>query len=172
MGVNWDKFAKEDLLEIVQVSFHLLSRWRGEKLMNRDSTWTTVHRRRGARYHLDHVLRGVRAPHGRDPRSMVRFPPLRSLSLAHLPFAYSLWSPTLSLCKFSEVKGPGDHLSETQKVWIDVLLGAGVEVEVCRVVTSEEKDEMERKETEKSKGKGGRKRGRTVGSEDAEEEEE
>lgn len=70
------------------------------------------------------------------------------------------------------MKGPGDHLSETQKVWIDVLLGAGVQVEVCRVVTSEEKDEMDRKEREKSKGKGGRKRGRTVGSGDAEEEKE
>lgn len=32
-----------------------------------------------------------------------------------------------------EVKGPGDSLSETQKVWIDVLLSAGIPVEVCKV---------------------------------------
>ena len=51
-----------------------------------------------------------------------------------------------------EVKGPGDRLSETQKVrsmpsdsarsptqvWIDVLLGAGVEVELCSVVEADE----------------------------------
>jgi hypothetical protein len=29
-----------------------------------------------------------------------------------------------------EVKGPGDTLSSTQKVWIDVMLSAGIEVEV------------------------------------------
>ena len=50
-----------------------------------------------------------------------------------------------------EVKGPGDRLSETQKVrwhrrvrpltlqvWIDVLLSAGVEVELCSVVEADE----------------------------------
>ncbi|KAJ1308730.1 hypothetical protein OPQ81_004421 [Rhizoctonia solani] len=44
-----------------------------------------------------------------------------------------LWNAIEKTCKFVEVKGPGDNLSETQKVWIDVLLGAGVDVEVCRV---------------------------------------
>ncbi|PWN29886.1 hypothetical protein BDZ90DRAFT_272584 [Jaminaea rosea] len=38
--------------------------------------------------------------------------------------------PSVKLC---EVKGPGDKLSETQKVWIDVLLRAGLEVEVSLV---------------------------------------
>ncbi|KAG8694499.1 hypothetical protein FRC09_009804, partial [Ceratobasidium sp. 395] len=44
-----------------------------------------------------------------------------------------VWNHAEKTCKFVEVKGPGDNLSETQKVWIDVLLGAGVDVEVCRV---------------------------------------
>ncbi|KAG9087418.1 Cleavage polyadenylation factor subunit clp1 [Ceratobasidium sp. 370] len=44
-----------------------------------------------------------------------------------------IWNHAEKTCKFVEVKGPGDNLSETQKVWIDVLLGAGVDVEVCRV---------------------------------------
>lgn len=44
-----------------------------------------------------------------------------------------VWNASEKICKFVEVKGPGDNLSETQKVWIDVLLGAGVDVEVCRV---------------------------------------
>ncbi|ELU45741.1 coiled-coil domain-containing protein MTMR15 [Rhizoctonia solani AG-1 IA] len=44
-----------------------------------------------------------------------------------------VWNSAEKTCKFVEVKGPGDNLSETQKVWIDVLLGAGVDVELCRV---------------------------------------
>lgn len=57
----------------------------------------------------------------------------------------SLWNPERKRCLFSEVKGPGDTLSETQKVWIDVLLGAGVGVEVCRVMTHEDKDDFDAK---------------------------
>ena len=54
----------------------------------------------------------------------------------------SLWNPETSRALFSEIKGPGDQLSETQKVWIDVLLAAGVSVEVVKVVeTKERRDE-------------------------------
>ncbi|GAA6063048.1 hypothetical protein JCM10212_001111 [Sporobolomyces blumeae] len=66
-----------------------------------------------------------------------------------------LWNPTEHRVRFSEVKGPGDNLSETQKVWIDVLLSVGVEVELCRVVESRTRD-----------------LGRDDGDEDNEEEEE
>lgn len=45
-----------------------------------------------------------------------------------------LWNAEHRLCKFVEVKGPGDTLRENQKVWIDVLLRAQVPVEICRVV--------------------------------------
>lgn len=41
------------------------------------------------------------------------------------------------------MKGPGDVLSETQKVWIDVLLSAGVEVELCSVKQIFEEDELD-----------------------------
>ncbi|RUS18970.1 hypothetical protein BC937DRAFT_88121 [Endogone sp. FLAS-F59071] len=41
------------------------------------------------------------------------------------------WDYKNKKCKF--VEGPGDKLSETQKVWIDLLLSAGVDVEVCHV---------------------------------------
>ncbi|KAA1469402.1 hypothetical protein DENSPDRAFT_816316 [Dentipellis sp. KUC8613] len=47
-----------------------------------------------------------------------------------------LWHTEDKLCKFVEVKGPGDTLQENQKVWIDVLLRAGVAVEVCLVEDS------------------------------------
>ncbi|KAH9832914.1 VRR-NUC domain-containing protein [Rhodofomes roseus] len=45
-----------------------------------------------------------------------------------------VWHSATRESKFVEVKGPGDKLQENQKVWIDVLLQAGVVVEECRVV--------------------------------------
>lgn len=44
-----------------------------------------------------------------------------------------VWNPQTKDARFVEVKGPGDSLSETQKIWIDVLLSSGIQVEVCRV---------------------------------------
>ena len=73
--------------------------------------------------------------------------------------------------------GPGDSLSSTQQVWIDVLLSAGIPVELCKVMTSEQKIAMEdkkeamlakRKET--SEGKKKKKRKREESSEEDEEE--
>lgn len=46
----------------------------------------------------------------------------------------SVWNYDQRAIRWSEVKGPGDSLSSTQKVWIDVLLSAGIDVEVCKVV--------------------------------------
>jgi Fanconi-associated nuclease 1 len=34
---------------------------------------------------------------------------------------------------FYLVKGPGDTLSETQKLWIETLTGFNIQVEVCHV---------------------------------------
>ena len=41
-----------------------------------------------------------------------------------------IWRMEDRVVRFVEVKGPGDRLSETQKIWIDVLLRAGIEVQV------------------------------------------
>ena len=49
----------------------------------------------------------------------------------------SVWDYSEKIARFVEVKGPGDSLSETQKVWIDVLLSAGIQVEVCKVKAKE-----------------------------------
>jgi len=38
---------------------------------------------------------------------------------------------------FSEVKSENDRLSDTQRMWIDVLSGAGVNVELCHAVARE-----------------------------------
>lgn len=40
---------------------------------------------------------------------------------------------------FSEVKSENDRLSDTQRMWIDVLSGAGIRVELCRAVAAEVK---------------------------------
>jgi fanconi-associated nuclease 1 len=40
---------------------------------------------------------------------------------------------------FSEVKSANDRLSDTQRLWIDVLTGAGVEVALCNAVARDVK---------------------------------
>ena len=64
-----------------------------------------------------------------------------------------VWNAELRICKFVEVKGPGDRPQENQKVlefeahcyflcdiphqlWFDSLLNAGAEVEICKVLDS------------------------------------
>ncbi|BEJ12459.1 hypothetical protein CspHIS471_0209190 [Cutaneotrichosporon sp. HIS471] len=49
-----------------------------------------------------------------------------------------VWNYDKREARFVEVKGPGDQLSPTQKIWIDFLLSAGVPVEVCRVKAKED----------------------------------
>ncbi|KAK8866168.1 hypothetical protein IAR55_001319 [Kwoniella newhampshirensis] len=60
-----------------------------------------------------------------------------------------VWNYETKDARFVEVKGPGDSLSETQKVWIDVLLSAGIKVEVCKVKardpTSKQLEKVEKK---------------------------
>lgn len=45
-----------------------------------------------------------------------------------------VWRYSDKQVRFCEVKGPGDKLSDKQKLWIDVLLRAGLHVEVSKVV--------------------------------------
>ncbi|TFK36369.1 VRR-NUC domain-containing protein [Crucibulum laeve] len=51
-----------------------------------------------------------------------------------------VWNAEKRLCKFVEVKGPGDRPQENQKLWFDTLLGASAAVEVCLVVDEKEDD--------------------------------
>lgn len=62
-----------------------------------------------------------------------------------------VWHYATKEARFVEVKGPGDNLSETQKVWIDVLLSTGVQVEVCRV-KAKEMSAADEKRLAKAKG--------------------
>eukprot|EP01122_Echinamoeba_exundans_P002998 TRINITY_DN1303_c0_g1_i2.p1 TRINITY_DN1303_c0_g1~~TRINITY_DN1303_c0_g1_i2.p1 ORF type:complete len:1138 (-),score=201.50 TRINITY_DN1303_c0_g1_i2:1460-4873(-) len=44
-----------------------------------------------------------------------------------------LWDPPSRRAKFVEVKGPRDRLSDKQKIWIDHLMTAGIDIEVLYV---------------------------------------
>ncbi|KAK2466657.1 hypothetical protein APHAL10511_000915 [Amanita phalloides] len=45
-----------------------------------------------------------------------------------------VWKAQQRMCKFVEVKGPGDRPQENQKLWFDSLLRAGANVEICHVI--------------------------------------
>ncbi|KAL1999053.1 hypothetical protein VTN02DRAFT_5119 [Thermoascus thermophilus] len=48
-----------------------------------------------------------------------------------------LWSTERKEVMFAEVKSENDRLSDTQRLWIHVLVGAGVRVELCNAVARE-----------------------------------
>ncbi|KLO19274.1 hypothetical protein SCHPADRAFT_924671 [Schizopora paradoxa] len=64
-----------------------------------------------------------------------------------------VWRSKDSTIKFVEVKGPGDGLSENQKVWIDVMLRSGITVELCRVAEKGSDDLLNKKRRVKRKMK-------------------
>ncbi|KAH8815051.1 VRR-NUC domain-containing protein [Xylogone sp. PMI_703] len=48
-----------------------------------------------------------------------------------------LWDPVKKEVMFAEVKSENDRLSDTQRMWIHVLTGAGIRVELCNAVARE-----------------------------------
>lgn len=48
-----------------------------------------------------------------------------------------LWHPERQEIMFSEVKSVNDRLSDTQRLWIHVLTGSGIRVELCNAVARE-----------------------------------
>jgi Fanconi-associated nuclease 1 len=48
-----------------------------------------------------------------------------------------LWSVKRKEVMFSEVKSENDRLSDAQRLWIHVLTGAGIRVELCNAVARE-----------------------------------
>ncbi|KAI9698152.1 MAG: hypothetical protein M1836_004154 [Candelina mexicana] len=51
-----------------------------------------------------------------------------------------LWHPERREVMFAEVKSENDRLSDTQRLWIHVLTGAGIKVELCNAVAREVRD--------------------------------
>lgn len=52
-----------------------------------------------------------------------------------------LWNHEGRKILFSEVKSENDRLSDTQRLWMHILLGAGVQVELCNAVAREVRTE-------------------------------
>lgn len=48
-----------------------------------------------------------------------------------------LWNMKKREVMFAEVKSENDRLSDTQRLWIHILMGAGVQVELCNAVAKE-----------------------------------
>ncbi|KAJ5833220.1 hypothetical protein N7474_001531 [Penicillium riverlandense] len=48
-----------------------------------------------------------------------------------------LWNMERREVMFAEVKSENDRLSDTQRLWIHILMGAGVQVELCNAVAKE-----------------------------------
>ncbi|KAH8921403.1 hypothetical protein BT69DRAFT_1221552 [Atractiella rhizophila] len=114
VGLHWDRYAKQDLLEVVQCL---------------------------------------------GPKALVCICKVFAEEWGHRASGMPdlcLWKPEKGKLKFAEVKGPGDRLSDTQRIWIDLLIGAGVEVELCKVVEFDQEDEAK----SVSKAKKARKRAR------------
>ncbi|KAF7778490.1 hypothetical protein Agabi119p4_2835 [Agaricus bisporus var. burnettii] len=56
-----------------------------------------------------------------------------------------VWNMKEGICKFVEVKGPGDSPRPNQKLWFDALLRAGAHVEICRVIDQDAPEPLKRK---------------------------
>jgi Fanconi-associated nuclease 1 len=54
-----------------------------------------------------------------------------------------LWNSEKKEVVFSEVKSENDRLSDTQRLWIHVLTGAGINVELCHAVARDVKIKQE-----------------------------
>lgn len=54
-----------------------------------------------------------------------------------------LWSRDQGKVMFAEVKSENDRLSDTQRLWIHVLTGSGVMVELCHAIAKETRIEKQ-----------------------------
>ncbi|KIK55162.1 hypothetical protein GYMLUDRAFT_76710 [Collybiopsis luxurians FD-317 M1] len=57
-----------------------------------------------------------------------------------------VWNHEERKCKFVEVKGPGDRARDNQTLWFDTLLGAGLEVDLCRIQEDNTKNRNKERE--------------------------
>ena len=118
VGVRWEEYELDDLLEIVRC-------FRGEALGVVMLTMAQEYAARGGgvpdlflwRMPVEEKGNGNENENG-NPHSATA-------------------APAQGEVMFVEVKSENDRLSETQRLWISVLLGAGVKVELCHAVARE-----------------------------------
>ncbi len=157
VGVRWDLFQKEDLLGIVRVSAgHVAC------CSALTDGWFAVYGQGRARRDMSPHVRGLWCASVGCPRfdRMERGRGLRQVRRSQGSWRHAAGEPEgeCLLCTLKYVE-----LTVSVKVWIDVLLQAGMPVEVCHV--SEEGDDPKHKKgkavkKEKTKKKAGKKRKR------------
>ncbi|KAG6812134.1 hypothetical protein H0H92_004249 [Tricholoma furcatifolium] len=64
-----------------------------------------------------------------------------------------VWDNEKGICKFVEVKGPGDTPQENQKLWFHSLLSAGANVEICKVLDKDQPPKSSKKKSTTRKAK-------------------
>lgn len=115
IGVRWDGFERDDLLELIEC-------WDGNALGTVMLVMAQEYQARGGgvpdlmlwkKYDKDHQQRDCSNPLESKKGEIM----------------------------FVEVKSANDRLSDTQRLWISVLLGAGVQVELCHAVAGEVRSE-------------------------------
>ena len=114
IGIDWN-YDFEDLLEIIQC-------FQGEALAVLCKTMAQEYQARGGGI-PDLFLWRTRGDENEDEESKES----RLMSGK---------AGTGEVC-FAEVKSENDRLSDTQRLWIHVLVGAGVKVELCKAVAKE-----------------------------------
>ncbi|OQU93707.1 VRR-NUC domain-containing protein [Cladophialophora immunda] len=134
VGVRWDEFEKDDLLELVGC-------WEGQALGTVMLVMAQEYQSRGGGV-PDLVLWKVRGQADQDQsgdngddddddddgdHAQVQSDGPRHQAKGEILFA--------------EVKSANDRLSDTQRLWISVLLSAGVKVELCHAVAGEIRSE-------------------------------
>lgn len=112
VGVRWDEYALDDLVEIVRC-------FRGEALATVMLTMAQEYAARGGGVPDLFLWRPVVEEKGSGGGGGED------------------GGVTKGEVMFVEVKSENDRLSETQRLWCDVLLGAGVRVELCHAVARE-----------------------------------
>ncbi|KIW87703.1 uncharacterized protein Z519_11677 [Cladophialophora bantiana CBS 173.52] len=120
VGVRWDEFEKDDLLELVAC-------WEGQALGTVMLVMAQEYQSRGGGV-PDLVLWKVHDQAGQghnDDDDQGK------------PHNISSRQRARGEVLFAEVKSANDRLSDTQRLWISVLLSAGVKVELCHAVAGE-----------------------------------
>ncbi|OAP63695.1 hypothetical protein AYL99_02922 [Fonsecaea erecta] len=116
VGVRWDEFERHDLVE-------LLACWEGQALGTVMLVMAQEYQSRGGGV-PDLVLWKVHDhDHAQAPSPSPDKSPRPQQARGEILFA--------------EVKSANDRLSDTQRLWISVLLSAGVPVELCHAVAGE-----------------------------------
>ncbi|KIX98928.1 uncharacterized protein Z520_05389 [Fonsecaea multimorphosa CBS 102226] len=122
VGVRWDEFEKADLLE-------LLGCWDGQALGTVMLVMAQEYQSRGGGvpdlvlWKVHNHLEGDQGRSGNDGHDHAQ-------AQAHPQDNRQAKGEIL----FAEVKSANDRLSDTQRLWISVLLSAGVKVELCHAV--------------------------------------